>query len=425
MSVIAHSTRLHYGPVSLLCGVLLLWLTGCGRGPLLSDVQASSTILQPTTAEQTLDIRYHIGRNALVTIYLEDAEGQRYVLRRNEPRNAAPDPYTLRFDGTVPVDDPVVQRRLLPSGTYTLVVQAWPMSGSGNGVAQAQETDPTGNMSEARLALTISDSDVPMPDITNLVVSPTTISPNADAIDDIAELTYRLPVTATVDISITTPDEQTFAIVSRSEEEPIEQRHVWDGRRPDGAPLSSGVYTYTIQAEDQFGNIVQRQGQITLEDVGQPEATITEARIAPRHLMLGETLTVTLRVKNTGDVPIRTYGPPSGFTYTTDEVFSSVAEGRYTAQAGGFWRVGLDWDANSGGGPRRYPFRWALSDRPPAEWAVPGEEDWLLPGEEVEIIGNVVVLQRETRMSFYVGLIQDGVGFRQDRTARTIVEVGF
>jgi hypothetical protein len=85
----------------------------------------------------------------------------------------------------------------------------------------------------------------------------------------------------------------------------------------------------------------------------------------------------------------------------------------------------MDWDANSGGGPRRYPFRWALSERPPEEWAIPNEEDWLMPGEEVEIVGRVVVEQRETKMSFYVGLIQDGVGFFQDRTARTIVEVGF
>jgi hypothetical protein len=66
-----------------------------------------------------------------------------------------------------------------------------------------------------------------------------------------------------------------------------------------------------------------------------------------------------------------------------------------------------------------------LSDRPPSEWKIPGEEDWLMPGEEVEVIGQVIILQRETKMGFYVGLIQDGVGFYQNRTARTIVEVGF
>jgi hypothetical protein len=149
------------------------------------------------------------------------------------------------------------------------------------------------------------------------------------------------------------------------------------------------------------------------------------ASIAPQRVMLGGVLTVTIRVKNTGTVPIRTYGPASGYQYTTDQVFSSVADGHYAAQAGGFWRIGLDWDANSGGGPKRYPFRWALSQKPPEQWKIPGVEDWLMPGEEVEITGQVQILQHETKMGFYVGLIQDGVGFFQDRSARTIVEVGF
>lgn len=391
------------------CG-LLMFLSSCAGPALLSDVEVSADTLQPAGPGEELDIRYRIGRDARVTIYIQDANEQRYDLRRDEPRSAANEPYTLRFDGTVPVDDPVVQRRLLPSGSYTVAVQA--------------HGDDGGSV-EARQAINITGSDVPMPDIENLVVSPTTISPNADAIDDVAEITYRLPVSATVDINVAGPDGQTVAVVTRKAEEPIEQHHLWDGKRPDGVPLPSGVYTYTVRAEDHYGNVVRRQGQIILVDVGQPEATIVEARIAPEQLMLGNTLTVTMRVKNTGDVPIRTYGPPSGFTYTTDEVFSSVEDGRYVAQAGGFWRIGLDWDANSGGGPKRYPFRWALSNRPPDQWAVPGKEDWLMPGEEVEVIGRVVVLQRETKMGFYVGLIQDGVGFRQDRTARTIVEVGF
>ncbi len=390
---------------------LLVLLTGCTLGqPLLSDVSATPGTLQATGENEVVDIMYRVGRVAYVSVYLEDEAGQRYVLRDEEPRSPAPDPYTLRFDGTVTTDMGDVQRYLLPDGSYTAVVQA---------------RDERGEQTEARVPITVVDSEAPLPDIENLVAYPATISPNADAIDDVAEITYRLPVTATVDINITTPESQVFPLVTREEEEPIEQRHVWNGKRPDGSLLPSGIYTYTVSAEDRYGQLVQRQGNIELEDVGEPEATIVEARIAPEQVMLGDTLTVTMRIKNTGDVPIRTYGPPSGYTYTTNEVYSSIADGRYTAQAGGFWRVGMDWDANSGGGARRYPFRWALSERPPDEWMVPGEEDWLLPGEEVEVVGQVTVLQREREMSFYVGLIQDGVGFFQDRTARTLVEVGF
>ena len=41
------------------------------------------------------------------------------------------------------------------------------------------------------------------------------------------------------------------------------------------------------------------------------------------------------------------------------------------------------------------------------------------------VVGRIRVVQPETKMGFYVGLIQDGVGFFQDKTGRTIIKVGF
>ncbi|MFV9507438.1 MAG: hypothetical protein AB4911_23035 [Oscillochloridaceae bacterium umkhey_bin13] len=388
----------------------IVLLTACSTSPLLGAVEASATSFAPAETSLPLTLSYAIGRNATVDIYVLDQAGTRYDLRREQDRPASNEPYVLRFDGTVPTDDPIVLRRMLPPGEYQLVVAA---------------LDQDGQRAERSLPLTITGGELPMPDILNLTVSPQTISPNADAIDDIAEFTYRLPITATVDINVTAPNGEVIPVVTREQEGPFEQHHVWNGKRPNGSLLPAGVYTYTVRVADELGNVVQRQGQIELADVGQPEARIVSAYIAPQRVMLGEVITVTVRVRNTGTVPIRTYGPPSGFEYSTDTVFSSVEGGRYTAQAGGFWRVGMDWDANSGGGALRYPFRWALSDKPPEEWSTPFVEDFLQPGEEVEIIGRVQILRRETRMGFYVGLIQDGVGFFQDRTGRTIIEVGF
>ncbi len=401
---------------SSLCWGLLLFLGACAGRPLLGEIQVPFTTLRPLDGEGAFVLSYQLGQDAKVSITVEDEKGQSYDLRREELRAASADPYILQFDGTVPVPPPLspkvphVVRQLLPTGSYTLTVHAQ--------TAKGQEATK-------RVPLHLVAPKLPLPALENLTVSPTTISPNADALADVAEITYRLPTTATVDITFTTPKGQTFPFITRAQEQPAEWQHIWNGKRPDGELLPSGVYTYTINAADQLGNLVQQQGNITLVDSGQPEATITYANIAPQHLMLGEMLTLTLRVKNTGTIPLRTYGPPSGFTYTTDAVFSSVEGGKFTSQAGGFWRVGLDWDANSGGGPKRYPFRWALSQRPPDQWQLPGQEDWLLPGEEVTIFGHVRVLQRETKMDFYVGLIQDGVGFFQDRHGRTIVYVGF
>lgn len=291
--------------LTLLTGILL---GGCSvNRPLLSDIQADPPLLQPTGAGETTIISYRIGREAVLDIYLESADGQRYDLRRAVPRSPDDAPYTLRFDGTVPVDpahNDGLLRRLLPDGDYTVVL-----------VAQAND----GSTSAARTVIAVRSDAPPLPTIENLRAFPETISPNADAIDDVTEITYRLPVTATVDIAITTPDGQVLPFVTRELSSPEERRHVWNGKRPDGAMLPDGVYTYTVRAEDRFGNLVQREDTIRLINVGQPEATIIAARIAPERLMLGGTLTVEMRIRNTGDVPIRTYGPPSGFSYTTDE----------------------------------------------------------------------------------------------------------
>ena len=391
--------------------VLATTLASCGSSVLLSNVGPAAVELRPTGHGEHVDISYLIGQKAKVSVFLQDAAGARYTLREGEPRLPSPDPYTLRFDGTAPTSDPVLRRKALPSGAYTYVVQA---------------TGDDGTTAQAGGRIAIAGADTPPPLIENLVVSPDTISPNADAVDDVAEITYQLPVSATVDITFTSPDGKTvYPFVAADDEGPELQKHVWNGKTVDGALLPDGVYTSTVRAQDRFGNLVERQGSITISGGGQPEVKITYSNIAPEAVMKGDVITITLRVKNTGTVPIRTYGPPSGYAYSTDDVFSSVEGGRYAVKPGGFWRVGADWDANSGGAAKRYPFRWAITPRPPDKWRTPNQEDVLMPGEEAEISGRIRILQPETKMSFYVGLIQDGVGFFQDKTGRTIVKVGF
>jgi hypothetical protein len=397
---------------TLICLVLLVGsLAACGTSQLLSNVGPATAELRPSGKGEHVDISYTIGQQANVAVYLQAADGARYSLREGELRLASADPYVLRFDGTAPTSDPVLKRQALPSGTYTYVVQA---------------TGTDGAQAEGKGQIVIGGSDSPPPIIENLVVAPATISPNADGIDDVAEITYQLPVSATVDITFSGPDGTTsYPFVAGDQEGPILQKHVWNGKTVDNTLLPDGIYTYTVRAQDRFGNLVEQPGQIAIEGGGQPEVKITYSSIAPEAVMKGEPITVTLRLKNTGLVPIRTYGPPSGYEYSTDDVFSSIAGGQYVVKPGGFWRVGMDWDANSGGAAKRYPFRWAITPRPPEQWHIPNQEDLLMPGEEATVTGRIRILQPETKMSFYVGLIQDGVGFFQDRTGRTIVKVGF
>lgn len=267
----------------------LLILPSCATRPLLGEVTLSASELRPTGAGETVTITYAIGRPARVTVALVDEQGTRYTLRRNEPRTPSSEPYVLRFDGTAPTDDPILLRRMLPSGTYTVVVEA---------------IGDDGTRQTAEQLLTIIRQDAPLPLIENLVVYPDTISPNADAVDDVAEITYQLPTTATVDIVVAAQDGAIFPFVTAAEEEPALQKHVWNGRTVDGALLPDGVYTLIIRAQDRFGNLVERRSPITIAGGGQPEALITYSYIAPQSVMLGEVITVTVRVRNTGTVPI-------------------------------------------------------------------------------------------------------------------------
>ena len=404
-----HSYRIPLLVLTLL--LVMLPLTSCGSDSLLTDVNISSSLLHPTGNGESVSINYTIGQTSKIWIYLQDSQGKRYpALRDGQPRLPSSDPYTLRFDGTVPTQGSELVQRLLPDGDYTVVVQA---------------RGANGQEMTVQRKLTIETGNVKPPLIDNLVVSPSTISPNADGIDDTAEITYQLPVTATVDITISGPDKRVYPFVTADEEAPILQRQVWNGKTVDGVVLDDGVYTYTVRAQDRYGNVVERSGPITIVGGGQPQVQITYTKIAPEAIMRGEVITVTMRVKNIGKVPVRTYGPASGYEYSTEEVFSSIENGRYAAKSGGFWRIGVDWDANSGGAAKRYPYRWAISPRPPDQWKIPYVEDELKPSEEAVVVGPIRVFQPETKMGFYVGLIQDGVGFFQDREGRTIIKVGF
>jgi hypothetical protein len=165
---------------------------------------------------------------------------------------------------------------------------------------------------------------------------------------------------------------------------------------------------------------VVRQGQVTIAGSGTTEARLTYAQIGPAEVMRGSPITVTVRVKNTGEEAIRTFGPPTGFRYSTNDIYGSVDEHRWADRGGGYWRLGVGYEGNGSA----YPFRWALSSKPPEQWKNPGVEDWLEPGEEVEVTGSITILQFEDKMTFFVGLVHEGVSFPATRQAMKVIEVG-
>ena len=406
----ARLNRRHVRTLAAALGMLAAFvlLVGCAQQPLLADLPNDIITLTPNGdgLDDTASITYTIGAPAHVSIWIEAADGKRWMLRDAVQRAASPDAYLLSFDGTVQSADPndPIRQSVLPNGTYTYVVQATP--------------DDGGTVDEQRGTVEVRDAITQLPMVEDVNVT-SAFSPNEDAIDDVAYFTYRLPITATITIDLTRSDGTVIPFISDLEEGPYAQSHLWDGKQPNGALLASGVYTYTIAARDRVGNIVERQGPITIDAPGSSEARVSFVHIAPVEVALGDVITVTVRVENTGNVPIRTQGPGSGFLYTTDDTYASILDRKWKDQGGGFWRVGLDW-----GGGHAYPFRWALSSRPPEQWAQPNEWDYLQPGEVVDITGSVRIEQRESRMEFYVGLVHEGVGYPVNNVGRTLVCVG-
>ena len=259
--------------------------------------------------------------------------------------------------------------------------------------------------------LRIDSSNTEAPTISNLTIRPETISPNSDAIDDVAELTFRTPETTTVSVNLTSPSGSTTLAYPPVERGPGEQNVVVTGQDLAGNTLPDGTYTMTLRLDDQVGNRVEAYRTITIEGGGEPSIEILEVEIAPQQIILGNSVAVSITVRNNGNVPLRTQGPDPGYTYTTNDSYSSIEGNRWTDKPG-LWRVGVDWDGNTGGGPYRYPFRWGLGKT-------------LMPGESVTTGGRITVLKQESTMWFYAGVLQEGVRIVLDRLGRTRVEVSF
>lgn len=413
----------------LLPAVALLTWPACVRAPLLSDVTAQPQRFDAGGRGGTT-ITYRVGRPADVSIYVEDAAGRRYALRTNVRR--VPDAYAFRFDGAVSPPDPaaagdsyLVERQVLPPGTYTYVV-----------TAQAG-----GETAEQRGTLTITGADTALPEVRELDVYPARFTPNLDGFDDEVKISYVLTKRADVDVYLEPLDAGAVAtphptpanqpgwrmptpaagsatgqgaprlfIAQQRDVPPGLYQHTWDGGVWNKVvPPPDGEYRLVVRATDSAGNAVRAERRLTIADGGIPQAQIVSAKITPHSVPLGGVLKVEVTVKNTGAVAIRSTGPPPGTQYTSEENFNTKG---YYEEPGAF-RVGLDYEGNSIG--REYPYRWGLG------------KEYLAPGESVTVVGYLQVTLKTPRPQphFFVGLVHEDVAKVEDRRFPTKITIGF
>ncbi len=378
-------------------------LAGCGwGGALLSPISTEAGITQ-LTADGTAGSRaapnlivfdYNLGQRSTIKAYIL-AASQRYYLR-NDNRTRDAGGYQIAFDGSLPVSNTNgLVRQVLPVGDYQFVV----------------EVNASGQTANQQQTFRIVAADTMPPTIDNLAAAPTTISPNDDAIDDSAQLTYRLAKAAKVSATATDITGTTTIVQPPLKVLTGEHALTFNGKQPSGSPLPDGAYTVTVQAADAAGNVFQRSLPISVEGGSPPSATAISVDFSPTQVIVGSKLHVRIKVRNTGKTTLRTQGPPGGFTYTTNDTYASIG----CPDAAGFWRVGVDWNNNRNnndrvGAPLRYPFRWGL-----------GHD--LKPGEETTVEGDIVIYKPETSMTFYAGLLQEGISIAADGLHPTNIQV--
>ncbi len=381
------------------------------RGPVVVDAAFGAETITPNADGDgdVTTLSYRVRREADVSIYFEDAAGDRYYFRRDEIRTRGE--YAVLFGGVVEgyvregedVRGEVIAR-LLPDGAYTWVIEA--------------RDHATGKTEHVTGTLNIVDSDPILPDLWEFAISPQTFTPNQDGITDRVYINVFVPKPADLTVSLIAADGEKYYIPQfQQQRAPGEEgRHLfeWDGGVELGRePPPDGVYTVLVQARDAEGQRVEQVGQLEIRDGGVPLAEIVAQpvgdtlRFSAETVTLGDVLYFEVTIWNYGEAPIRTTGPEPGYIYEQDEYFAS--SGFY--EESGAWRVGIHCSTCL----NDYPWRWAVGMR---EELTPMEIDgkvyyYLMPGQRTVVHGGIRltnIVEARNPQEFWVGLIHEDVG---------------
>lgn len=424
----------------LVMGAVLL-LAGCGQldfamGPLLTDVTVSKSEISPNADGQddATEITYSLRRPADVSIYFENAAGERFYFR--EQRRRSPGDYRVLWGGVVDSPQTVdlgygpveILSRVLPDGAYRWVVEA---------------TEANGNRVEQTGEITLRDGDATLPELQNFTVVPDVFRPNQDGLaDDRVAIGYFLTKeVASINLFLrdpAKPETRYFIAEAPGLVKPTERGYhdySYDGGVDLNAePPADGAYELVGEAADAAGNRVRVVRTLTIEEGGKPRADVVggeidwtgeNGRIVLR--TLGDKLCFKAYVENESTVPIRTSGPWPGQEYRYAENYNTLAvnqEEPSWLQQDGAWRFGINFDTTG----VDFPYRWAIGRQEDLEKRViDGKDQWyLMPGKRGEVSGCIVLDEKlpvGTRF-WWGGLIHQGVAVANNNIDRITVELG-
>ncbi len=391
---------------SMVLLAVALILSACGSRELLSKASFAPDAISPNAdgAQDATSIHYELGRKANVSIYLQDAAGQRYYFRNNQLRT--PGVYDVLFGG-------VIDGKLLADGDYTWVIEA---------------TDEAGQNQSAQGKLTVQNGDKTPPAITKFTINPQEITPNQDSISDRAQINVYVNKPATLFVTLQNalcngsdnppsdnptlvctpyPLSEKEGSLRKTGEQGLHEFDYDAGVDLGADPPPDGEYIVTAHLEDEIGQVAVATNTLTIQDGGIPRAEIVDGTVnfSRSSLLVGDTLYFTLTVENYGAVPIRTSGPEPGYVYNFDQNYNVPG----FAEESGAWRVGIDFDTSQ----RNYPFRWAVGGPGDLITKTIGGKTYyyLPPNTKAQITGGIKITDKPPRdpLYFWAGLIHEDV----------------
>ncbi|NTU61898.1 MAG: hypothetical protein HGB05_00515 [Chloroflexi bacterium] len=391
---------------SVIMLIVVVILAACGSRELLSQASFAPDTISPNAdgVQDATSIHYELGRQANVSIYVQNASEQRYYFRNDQPRTSGV--YDVLFGG-------VIDGQLLPDGDYTWVIEA---------------TDEAGQSQTAQGKLAVKDGDKTPPQITKFTVFPKEFTPNRDSLSDRVTINVGLNKPASLLVTLQnelchgsdTPPVDNPTLVcapfplqekegaARKSGEAGLHEYDYDAGVDLGAePPPDGTYVVTARVEDATGQTMAVSDTLTITDGGTPRAEIVDGTVnfSRSSLLVGDTLYFTLTIENYGAVPIRTSGPEPGYVYNLDQNYNVPG----FAEESGAWRVGIDFDTSQ----RNYPFRWAVGN--PEDLitqTVGGKTYYYLPPDTKTIVtGGIKITSKPPRdpLYFWAGLIHEDV----------------
>jgi len=421
--------------------LLALLLSGCGQlnfamGPLLYDVKVTPDYITPNADgdQDVTDLQYSLRRTANVSIYVDNAAGDRFYFRRERRRSAGE--YKVQWGGAVD-EARTVETDWGPQEILSQVL--------GDGVYQwtIEAIDEQGKVESVSGSITLQDGDTEVPELHNFTVAPQIFTPNQDAIADRVSVSYYLTKDVTRDPLVYLEDPTQPAIQFPIPEKqglakPTERGyHEYDydgGVDLNAEPPPDGTYFVVGEVRDAAGNATRVRRELTIQEGGKPRADVAQAEIDWQGemnrevlLTLGGKLCFTATIANEGTVPIRTSGPWPGQEYQFTENSNTLAlreQDDAWLQQAGVWRFGINFDTTG----VDFPFRWAVGRQEDLEMRlINGHEQWyLLPGKSGQVSGCIVINEPPPvgTAIWWGGLIHQSVDVPNNNIDSITVNVG-